>query len=382
MKKRNLVLLFLLAMVFCIIGTGVVTAAAAEPAHVQARSAYMMDADTHTEMMSYNATERLPIASMVKIMTALLGFEALDKGLIGLDETVVISDTASGMGGSQMFLDTGLSYSISDLFKGIIVVSANDASVAMAERIAGSESAFVNMMNDKAAKLGMNNTCFVNATGLPQAGQYSCAKDVATMLSQLVKHNEYYNYSKIWLEDYTHPDGRVTTLTNTNKLIRFYKDCDGGKTGFTNEAKFCLAASAKRGDMRLISVIIGADNSKMRFEETKRILNTAFGSYSNEVLARKGEEIGQAAVIGGKYKSVGYTVDGNVSVLTKRGETSNTEVVYELDKVTAEVKTGDKVGTCYLVKDGVVIKDYALLAMSDVPRANLGDLYERILGEW
>ena len=210
------------------------------------KAAYLTDGSGANTLYEYHATDRFPIASMVKIMTALLSFEEIERGNMTLDETLVISPQAMGMGGSQMFLNAGDSYPVSDLLKGVIVVSANDACVQLAERIAGSEEAFVGMMNERAAELGMTNTHFANCTGLPHPEGYSCAKDVSVMLRELIKYPAYHEYSRIWLEDYTHPDGRVTTMTNTNKLVRFYEGCNGGKTGYTAEAGFCLAASATR----------------------------------------------------------------------------------------------------------------------------------------
>lgn len=223
--------------------------------NVSAKAVFVTDGNAKDDLYSQNADERYPIASMVKIMTALLTCEAIDRGEVTVDEEITVSPSSSGMGGSQMFLDSGLNYPLGDLLKGVIVVSANDACVAIAERLQGSEEGFVETMNQRAKELNMQNTHFANCTGLPAAGGYSSAKDVAIMLSELSKHDLYHTYSQVWLEDYRHPDGRTTTFTNTNKLIRFYEGCDGGKTGFTNEAGFCLAATAKKNGVRVISVI-------------------------------------------------------------------------------------------------------------------------------
>ena len=238
------------------------------------KAAYLCDFESGTVAYAQNETERLPIASMCKIMTLLLSFEAVDEGNLTYDELGPVSENASGMGGSQVFLGSNLSYPAEELMKSVAVCSANDSCVALAERIAGSESLFIEKMNNRARELGAENTLFANCTGLPKEPQYSCAKDVALMLRELLTHQKYYEFSKVWLEDFSHPDGRVTTMTNTNKLIRFYEGCDGGKTGFTNQAGFCLAATAKRGDMRLVSVVIGAESSDKRFESTKNLLGS------------------------------------------------------------------------------------------------------------
>ncbi|MBQ9729564.1 MAG: D-alanyl-D-alanine carboxypeptidase, partial [Clostridia bacterium] len=208
-----------------------------------AKGAYVMESSSGTEIYSKDAEKRLPIASMCKIMTLLLCFDDINAGRLSLEESVIASERAASMGGSQVYLDANGEYKVQELLKSIVVCSANDSCVAMAERVCGSESAFVDKMNEKAANLGMNNTLFSNCTGLPKDPQYSCAKDVAKMLSELVKNKEYLTYSRIWMEDFTHPSGRVTGMTNTNTLVRFYEGCDGGKTGFTSQAGFCLAAT-------------------------------------------------------------------------------------------------------------------------------------------
>ena len=348
-----------------------------------AKASYLCDENCLEEMYSKNSTKRLPIASMVKIMTALITLDEIQEGNLKIDEMITISETASGMGGSQMFLDTGLAYPVSDLLKGVIVVSANDACLALAERISGSEEAFVLKMNEKASHLGMANTNFANCTGLPAPNGYSCAKDVATMLSRLVKHDLYHNYSTVWLENYKHPDGRITTMTNTNKLIKFYQGCDGGKTGFTNEAMFCLAASAKKGDLRLISVVIGERDSKTRFKESSELLNYGFANYQNTVFAKQEEVIGKGKVIQGKQEEVPFGVKENLGILTKKGNLDKIEKIIELDEIKAPLSKGDKVGKIFLVKeDGKILGESELIALENVEKLTFGDTVRKIFGKW
>lgn len=348
-----------------------------------AKAAYLCDEKCVEEMYSKNATQKLPIASMVKIMTALVTLDEIEAGNLKADEMITISETASGMGGSQMFLDTGLSYPVSDLLKGVIVVSANDACLALAERISGSEEAFVNKMNEMANKLSMTNTHFANCTGLPAPNGYSCAKDVAKMLSQLVKHDLYHSFSTIWLEDYKHPDGRITTMTNTNKLIKFYQGCDGGKTGFTNEAMFCLAASAKKGDLRIISVVIGEKDSKTRFKESSELLNYGFANYQKTIFAKQEEVKGYAKVNQGKEDEVPFGVKENFGVLTKKGNSDKIKEIAELSEVKAPIRKGDKVGVLYLVKeDGAIVGESDLIALQDVDKLTFGDTVRKIFGKW
>lgn len=349
---------------------------------VKAKSACLMDKRTGEILYGQRENDPLPIASMVKIMTALLTFEEIEKGNLSLEEKVLIGEDAAGMGGSQMFLDRGLEYPVTDLLKGVIVVSANDACVALAERICGSEEAFVVKMNERAKSLGMTDTVFVNATGLPKEGGHSTAHDVALMLRELTKHERYYDYSKIWLEDYTHPDGRITTLTNTNKFVRFYEECDGGKTGYTSEAKFCLAASATRGDTKLISVVIGADDSKTRFAESKRLLSYGFSHYKTEIVVKKGDPIFVCPIKKGERSEVTCAAEEDIAILAKNGETDaspDVETIYFTLK--APIRQGDAVGEVR-VRNGENIYTVRLLATEDLHKASIGDVYRKIAEEW
>ena len=240
---------------------------------ITSKSAALVDYSSGEILFEKNATEHLPIASMVKMMTILLTLEEFEKGNLSEDTMITTSENASGMGGSQVFIDPYVEYSAGDLLKSVIVASGNDASVALAEHISGSEQTFVKRMNDKAKELGMNDTNYVNCTGLPAPEQYSCAKDCAIVLKQVCGYELYHKYSTIWMDELIHPSGRKTELVNTNRLVRYYEGCEGGKTGSTNEAGCCLSASAKRGGMRLISVIIGANNSQTRFNECSKLFN-------------------------------------------------------------------------------------------------------------
>ena len=355
---------------------------AQEISPIKAKSACLIDKRTGEVLYGQEENAEFPIASMVKIMTALITFEEIEKGNLSFEEKITISESAAGMGGSQMFLDCGLEYPVTDLLKGVIVVSANDACVALAERIAGSEEVFVQRMNERAKALGMDHTVFVNATGLPKEGGHSTAHDVALMLRELTKHEHYYDYSKIWLEDYVHPDGRVTTLTNTNKFVRFYEECDGGKTGFTSEAKFCLAASATRGDTKLISVVIGADDSKTRFGESKRLLCYGFANYKTEVIVKKGDAVFRCPVKGGKTSEISSAADEDVTVLRKTGaESSDAAVQTRFYDIKAPVKAGDEVGEC-TVTEGGRTQTVKLIASENVGKATVGDFFKKISDQW
>lgn len=347
------------------------------------KSAYLCDYESGTQIYSKNETERLPIASMCKIMTLLLSFEAVDSGALDYGEMITVSENASGMGGSQVFLGTNLSYRADELMKTVAVCSANDSCVALAERISGSESAFIERMNERAKELGAENTLFANCTGLPKEPQYSCAKDVSVMLRELLKHQKYYEFSRVWLEDFSHPDGRTTQITNTNKLIRFYDGCDGGKTGFTNEAGFCLAATAKRGDMRIVSVMIGAENSKQRFADTTAMLNYSFNQYETKRVLEAGELDVTARISGSRVKTLPVIAENPLSVFRKKGAEDNYQVEYILDgEIKAPVKSGDEIGTAVLYVDGAEVRKTRLLAGADADRYSWWDAVREGAEHW
>lgn len=348
------------------------------------KSAYMVDYATDTVLYARNENERLPIASMVKIMTSLLTLEAVERGDISLDDDVKISQNSASMGGSQVFLDAGTTHKAGELLKTVIVASANDSCVALAEHISGSVENFVAKMNARAKALGMNDTSFKNCTGLPAAESFSSAKDVSVMFRQLVKHKEYFEYAKIWLEDYKHTDGRTTTITNTNKLVRFYQGCDGGKTGFTGEAKFCLCATAKKSDMRVVAVVIGAESSKIRNAAISSMFDYAFSNFANEIMLKSGENLDvRLAVSGGKSKDIALGVERDLARFVARDDKAKYEIKFDLpSSVKAPVKRGDQVGEAYLIKDGVVIDRVGVVANEDVARLNLFDAIGEIAKNW
>ncbi len=348
-----------------------------------AKSAYLADYGTGTVMFAQNETQRLPIASMCKIMTLLLSFEAIDKGVMTLDEEICISENASSMGGSQVFLEANAKYPVRELIKSVVVCSANDSSVALAEKVAGSEMAFVDKMNDKAKELGANDTLFSNCTGLPKDPQYSCAKDVFLMLQALLKHEEYHDFGKVWLDKFMHPKGRYTEITNTNKLVRTYDGCDGGKTGFTNQAGFCLAATAKRNNMRVISVVIGEENSKTRFDDVRTMFDYAFANYTVSPIVEAGVPLEKRAIVnGGKAKSVSVCSAETAYSFMKRGESGNIKVETNCKDLRAPVKKGEIVGEMIIYKDDVEVQRVRLTAGENIAKANLFDRIADVARAW
>ncbi len=346
------------------------------------KAAYLCDADSGTVVYTKEEEKRLPIASMCKIMTLTLCFEAAESGNLAWDEMITVSENASGMGGSQVFLDAGLSYTAEALVKTVAVCSANDSCVALAERIAGSEEGFVAMMNKRAAELGATNTLFANCTGLPKDPQYSCAKDVALMLRALTSHEKYFELCKVWLEDFPHPDGRTTSITNTNKLIRSYRGCDGGKTGFTNEAGFCLAATAKRDDMRLVAVVIGADSSQQRFSDISSMFDYAFATYESKPLLPRGELDLKAAVAGSKKKEISVVAESPLTYFCKRSEKGDYAVDIQISDLRAPVAAGAEVGFAALHVGGVEVKRVTLRAGEDAPALSWWDALRETARKW
>lgn len=343
---------------------------------------YLTEYNSGKVLYQYNADSRHEIASMVKIMTANLIFEAIDEGKLSLDEKIVISKEAADMGGSQMFLDSGQSYSVNDLIKGIIVVSANDASYAMAERLGGSVEGFVSMMNKRAKELGMNNTLFANCTGLPcDKEQYSSAKDVNIMTRQLMSHEKYFEYASIWMEDYTHPSGRVTQLVNTNKLLKQYNGCLGGKTGYTDKAGHCLSACAGRNNLKVVATIVGGSDSKSRFNQVRSMFDYAFANYVNKIYYKKGDIAGSIKVAKSPVKEIEVAIAEDIAHFSKVGDKSQ-EIELKLpEKIKAPIKKGDVIGQAKYNLDG---KEYSvnLIALKDARKSSFWDIVKDISNKW
>ena len=376
--KKILVFLTILCTIFSIVFIERTTVFASD-IEVSAPNVYLCDINGENVIYSKAENERRPIASMTKIMLLLLSFEANSEGNLDFEKQITVSSNASAMGGSQVFLQANKNYYVKDLIKSIIIASANDASVAIAETLYGSEEVAVAKMNEKAKSLGMNNTLFSNCTGLPKPTQFSSAKDVAIMLTNLLKYDKYYEFSKIFLDELVHPDGQKTVLTNTNKLVRFYEGCDGGKTGYTSEAGFCLAATAKRDGMRIIGVIINEKDSKTRFADCSKLFNYAFANYSSKNVLSKGEvyEL-KAKVEKGEENYVEIVPESDFSVVGKKNVNENITVDFEPLKIIAPVKKGDYIGKFTIYKNNVKIAEVKALANQEVNKESIFDVMKNI----
>lgn len=342
---------------------------------------YLVDYDSGRVLVDKNSNEKRPIASMVKIMTLLLTFENIENAKLDYNDMVVISHESARQTGSEMFLDEGESYSVSDIIKGVVTMSANDGSVALAEQIAGSESAFVDLMNEKAVSLGMKDTLYANATGLPtQSKQYSTAHDVTVLMRELVKYEKYHEYCAVWLEDYAHPSGRITQLANTNKLIRHYKGCDSGKTGYTDSAKYCLSASAIRDGMRVVGTVMGADTSKLRFKAMSDMFNYAFANFKRKVYLSAEKPLNfDVKVSGGKTKVLTPVTAKDLSVLVGKGD-SESEIKYDIpETVKAPISKGQKIGTVSLVSGDKVVATVDVVSNVSIAKANFWDIIKDLV---
>lgn len=375
MKK---VLYIALCAVLVALFVGGVSCQADYEVAVTAKEAILVSEDGQV-LAEHNATEHRPIASMTKIMTLLCVYDALYDNKISLDDQVCVSERAASMGGSQVFLEQGGTYTVNNLIKSVVVCSANDSCVALAEHVSGSVESFVKTMNEKCTELGLVDTHFDNCTGLPAVSQYSCAKDVSVMLRNLVKHPHYFSCSRIWMEDFAHPGGRVTGMTNTNKLVRFYQGCDGGKTGFTSEAGHCLAATAVRNGMRVFAVVVGATDSKTRFKEVSDMFNYAFANYEQKVYLADNEKVGDIDVVGGKAKSAEVVSDGQLTFFGKKGQSACTVTVEQLDHIQAPVRKGDIIGTAHLLRDGEEVASVKLVAACGVEAKSYMDYVKEII---
>lgn len=375
MRKIGCVILAL-----CLLAAALPMAASAAELEVAGKSAVLMEAATGTVLYENNAHEKLPPASVTKVMTMLLIMEAIDSGRICWEDSVTASEAAAAKGGSQIFLKVGETMTVKDMVKSIAVSSANDAACAMAEHIAGSESAFVSLMNEKAAELGMTDTHFVNCTGLdddPEAANHlTCAYDIALMSrALLVHHPKIKEFTTIWMD--TLRDGTFG-LANTNKMVRFYQGCTGLKTGFTQKAGYCLSASANREGMELIAVVMGAETSQDRFQSCKQMLDYGFSNYA--LVTPEWNECYQLPVKLGVADSVTAVPAEDVKLLIDKAQRGSVTTQVTLEPwVAAPVSQGQKLGVMTVRAGEQVLTQVNMVAASAVQKLTWGQLFWKLL---
>ena len=338
--------------------------------------AYLIEAETGRVLYAQNEFERRSPASVTKVMTLLLVSEALRDGKYSLSDVVTVSRKAASMGGSQVFLEEGERISVEDLIKSTVIASGNDSSLALAEFTAGSEAEFVRMMNEKAIELGLSNTHFENTTGLDDTTRehYSCARDIGIMSKELIKHDIILKYSSIWQD--TIRDGEFT-LTNTNRLVRYYDGCNGLKTGSTDKAGYCIAASAKRGNMQLIAVIMGAETKDERNEAARELLDFGFANYT--LYENGGKLVENVKVLKGKCDNVNLYSTGFSSVIEKNKQ-GKIELYYDIpEELIAPINKGDVVGEIVFKIDGEIIGKCDVFSNENVDALTLYSIFLKII---
>lgn len=341
-----------------------------------AKSAIMIEASTGEIIFEKNSHEKLAPASMTKMMSMLLIVEAIDRGDLKWNQMITVSENASSMGGSQILLETGEKMSVQDLFKGIAVASGNDAVVALSEAVAGTEDEFVKRMNERAKELGLNETNFKNPHGLDTANHYSSAYDMAMIAKELVRHEKVLEFTSIY-EDYLRENQENKVwLVNTNKLVRFYDGVDGLKTGYTKEAGYCLTSTAKRGDTRFITVVMGEPDTKTRNNETTSMLDYGFSQYATEKVLDKDSIVGTVRVEKGKKDTVKLVPMDDVTVLNKKvSKKKNANYEVKINPLTAPIKKGEQVGELILKVEGEKERTIPLTVNQTIEKANLLEVY-------
>lgn len=369
-------------MLFLILLFVFITPISAEDLTLNAKSSILIEASTGKILYEKNKDERYAPASMTKMMSLVIIMDNIYNGNLRLDEMIKTSKNASGMGGSQIFLKEGEEMSVDDMLKGITIGSANDATVALAERIAGSEEAFVKIMNKYAKKLGLKNTHFKNCTGLDENDHYSSAYDMSVIARELVKHEKILNYSSIY-ETYLRSDtDNKFWLVNTNKLVRFYKGVDGLKTGYTDTAGYCLTATINKDNMRVIAVVMGEDSSTTRNSEVSGLLDYAYNLYKKDTYITKEEVLGNAKVEKGNVEYANIVTVDDISIINKK-EYKRGEIKFELDLkyLKAPIKKGDVVGKIKVIENGNIISEADVTVDKNIDKAGYFTMFIRNLKE-
>lgn len=350
---------------------------------VNVKSAILIDANSGQVIYEKNPHEKLPLASVTKIMTMLLAMEAVDKEQVSLSDQITISDRSASMGGSQLYMEPGEQHDLETLLKGISICSANDACVAVGEFLAGTEELFVEKMNEKAKALGMENTNFVNTNGLPAEGHHSTVYDISLMSRELLKYPAVHEWLTTWMDTITVglPNKKQTNLeiTNTNRLIKTYPGANGIKTGYTGEAGYCLSASATKKNMTLISVILGAPSSKIRFSESAKLLDYGFAAYESINIASKDQVLGEIKVDKGKQEYINGVANEDINILVKKDEKQSISKEIHLEEnIHAPINQGEKVGEIIIFKNNEIIKTYPIVCEINVGKANIFTLYFKL----
>ncbi len=349
--------------------------------NLSSESAILMDYKSGKILYEKNTQEKLPMASMTKIMSMLLIMESIENGTLSYEDKVLISENASSMGGSQVFLQAGEQYTVNDLLKCIAISSANDAVVAMAEKISGSVDAFVDLMNKRVKELGLKNTNFANPHGLDNENHYSTAYDMAIIAKELLNYEDILKYTSIYEDYLTKPDGSEIWLVNTNRLVRFYDGVDGLKTGYTTEARYCLTATAKKGDLRLISVVMKSPSAEDRSSDTSTLLTYGFNSFKTSIIYSGDESLGKVKVEKGKINEIDvYLKEDLTEILSVTQKPNNYSFNIKVDKIISPIKAGNVVGTAEIIdNNGNIIDEVEIIVKEDIVKAGFFDYLKQSL---
>lgn len=342
-----------------------------------AKSSILIEQSTGTIISEEESHTRLPMASMTKMMTLLIIMENIESGKIKLDDMVPISENAASMGGSQVYLSANTTMKLDTLLKSICIASANDATYAIAEYIAGTSDAFVKLMNEKAKELGLKDTNFENVHGLDSDNHFSSAYDMAFIAKELLNHPKILEYSSIYEDYITHPNGTNTWIVNTNKLLNYYEGLDGLKTGYTTKSGYCITATAKRNNMRLISVVMGEENNKIRNQDTIALLNYGFSNFKIETILKSDADLGKINIKSGKSEYAKLKLMNDAVDLVNILEQNKYNYKIIKDKISAPLKVGDKVGSLIIYANDIKIKEYDLTIDKDIKKAGYFDYLKR-----
>ena len=344
------------------------------------KNAILVEATTGEVLFNKKASEKVSVASLTKMMGLILIFDTIEKGGLSLNDIVTVSENAKGMGGTQLYLDTGEKISVNDLIKGVVMASANDAMVALAERVAGTEEAFVEMMNKKANELGLKTTHFENSVGFDHEEHYSSASDMAKIAMELIKYEKVFEYSGTYESYIRENTDNKTWVVNTNKLVRFYEGADGLKTGWTENAGSSIAATAKRGELRLIAIALGYEKSNIRNQETMALLDYGFNQYDAKKLYSKGDVVGHTTIDKSSEERIDLALDNDIIMINKKIDPpSKYQYDIEIIKESLPIKKGEQVGVFIVKKDGKVVNKTKLISKKDIERIDFFKLYLRTI---
>lgn len=376
-------LLFVLALGVFLSGFNSVQVDAKEIEDISAKSYIVIDQNGNT-LIEKDKDKKREVASICKLMTTLITLEKIEDGSISLDDKFLTSRYASEMEGSQAFLDAGSEYTVRDLLKSVIVASANDSAVVLAENIAGNEKAFVKIMNVKCKEIGMNDTLYANSTGLPAIEQYSTAYDTSLLLNEISKYDLYREDCNIWIDELVHPSGRRTELVNTNRLIKYYDYCLTGKTGFTDEAGYCLSSTAMKDNLKLTCVVLGCKSSADRFTESMDLYNYAFANFDNELVVSAGDNVeNNIKVLSGRNEEIKTEFSDNVYLLQDKFNKKSYKIQFDLvDSIKAPINIGDKVGVAMIIVNGEIADEVDVVSSMAIDKQTYSDIVEKIIDKF